>query len=171
MSRNHASELEAFRDYLGLLGRMQLDDKLAGKVDISGVVQLTLLEAGRSRWGELAGDQRMAWIRRIFANNLLDEIRKFRTEARDIERERWLEPAVEKPASRLEQWLVGKTGCHFWSPTYSDVRVREWQRTLEGGHTAESVHAAFCIRTCIRTGWKSTGIVRQFITSRRPTWL
>lgn len=121
MSRTHNSELEVYRDYLGLLGRLQLDDKLAAKVDISGIVQLTLLEAGRSRWGELAVDRRVAWLRRIFANNLLDEIRKFRTEARDIERERSLELAVEQSASRLEHWLAADQS----TPSQQAVRAEE----------------------------------------------
>lgn len=106
MRQKIADELETYREYLGLLGRLQLDEKLTGKVDVSGVVQLTLLEAAQSRWGELTGDERMAWLRRIFANNLLDEIRKFRTQARDIEREHSIEQSLERSASRLDQWLA-----------------------------------------------------------------
>ena len=36
---------ERFRDYLGLLVRLKIDRRLQGKLDASGLVQLTLLEA------------------------------------------------------------------------------------------------------------------------------
>ncbi|WDI41514.1 RNA polymerase sigma factor [Bremerella sp. P1] len=83
---------------------MQLDDQLAGKVDLSGVVQLTLFEASRSGWEERTEDDRLPWIRRIFAHNLLDEIRKFRSQTRDVTREH----SIEQSASRLNQWLASE---------------------------------------------------------------
>ena len=106
MPNSEIKELEKFREYLDLLGRLQLDDLLAGKVDVSGVVQMTLLEASQSEWASLSDDARIAWLRRVFANNLLDEIRKFRTQARNVQRERSLEQAMEQSASRLNQWLA-----------------------------------------------------------------
>lgn len=105
-----SADLEQYREYLGLLGRMQIDDQLAGKVDVSGVVQTTMLEAHQqaTAWESLGGEARLAWLRRVFANNLLDEIRRFRAKARDVTREQSLEQAVEQSASRLNNWLVSE---------------------------------------------------------------
>jgi len=101
-------QLEDFRDYLGLLGRLQLNDKLAGKVDVSGVVQITLLEAHQQGWSELTEEERVPWLRKVFANNLLDEIRKFRTQGRDVDRERSIQQSLENSASRLNDWLAAE---------------------------------------------------------------
>jgi RNA polymerase sigma-70 factor (ECF subfamily) len=121
MTTHDAMELEKYREYLGLLGRMQLDERLLGKVDVSGVVQLTLLEASQSQWADLDYEARVRWLRRIFADNLLDEIRKFRTQARDVEREQPLERAMEQSASRLNQWLASDQS----TPSRKAVRAEE----------------------------------------------
>lgn len=101
-------ELEEYREYLGLLGRLQLNDRLAGKVDVSGVVQITLFEAHQQGWSELSEDERVPWLRRVFANNLLDEIRKFRTQRRDVDRERSIQKSLENSASRVNDWLAAE---------------------------------------------------------------
>ncbi len=44
-SQDLAYKLEAYRSYLGLLARLNLDAAQGGKVDLSGVVQQTLYEA------------------------------------------------------------------------------------------------------------------------------
>ena len=100
--------LERFREYLGLLARLQVDPRLQGKLDLSGVVQQTLLEAYRAvaqteSWNE---GQRLAWLRRILANNLTDEVRKLATQGRDVARERSLEAALEESSVRLQAWLI-----------------------------------------------------------------
>ncbi len=96
--------LERFRAYLTLLSRTQIDPRLQGKIDLSGVVQQTLLEAHLARhrvadWNEA---QKTAWLRRLLAHNLTDEVRKLRTEARDVCREQ----ALDASSARLEAFLA-----------------------------------------------------------------
>jgi RNA polymerase sigma-70 factor (ECF subfamily) len=100
--------LERYRDYLRLLARLQLDPRLQGKLDLSGVVQQTLLEAGQAL-GQLRGrgdDARLAWLRRILARNLADETRWLRAGKRDAARERSLDQALEQSSERLQAWLI-----------------------------------------------------------------
>jgi RNA polymerase sigma-70 factor (ECF subfamily) len=110
MSADAASRLERFRAYLLLLARMQLDPSMQGKVDLSGVVQQTLLEAHRAmdqlrQWDE---PRQLAWLRRALANNLTDEVRKLGTAARDVGRECSLEAELEQSSARLEGWLASE---------------------------------------------------------------
>lgn len=101
-------DLERYRNYLGILARLQLDPRLQGKLDVSGVVQQTLLEAYRALPGfrERGPAQTSAWLRRILANNLADEIRKLAAGKRDLAREQSLEAALDASSSRLEEWLA-----------------------------------------------------------------
>ena len=100
------SLLEQYRDYLSLLGRLQLDEHLAGKVDVSGVVQITMLEAYQqaTTWESFDEEARTAWLRRVFANNLLDEIRRFRAQSRDVffAEFRLTDPATAQQHSRRQ---------------------------------------------------------------------
>jgi RNA polymerase sigma-70 factor (ECF subfamily) len=105
---DRGGDLERFRHYLTLLARMQMAPALRGKVDLSGVVQQTLLEAHQAmaqlrQWDEA---RQLAWLRRALANNLTDEVRKLRAAARDAERERSLEAELEQSSARLEAWLA-----------------------------------------------------------------
>src|SRR5262249_54937106 len=90
-----AQALEQYRDYLLLLARLHVAPQLQAKVDLSGVVQVTMLEASQAL-PELRGQtepQRAAWLRRILVNNLADEMRRFGTGKRDVARECSLEAA------------------------------------------------------------------------------
>lgn len=77
--------LESFRDYLGTLARAQLDPCLYSKLDPSGIVQETLLEAHQN-WSKIEHcneAQLRAWLRKALAHNLIDELRKLGQERHD----------------------------------------------------------------------------------------
>lgn len=99
---------EAYRAYLHLLARTLVNGAARGKVDLSGIVQLTLLEAhqGLARYLKMSPAQRVAWLRKTLSNNLTDEIRKLLTDKRGGGRECSLELALEQSSARLEAWLA-----------------------------------------------------------------
>lgn len=101
-------DLEKFGNYLSLLARMQLEVRLQGKIDLSGVVQQTLLEAHQAseQLVALGEAERAAWLRRALAHNLADALRKLRTNRRNVARERSLEDALAQSAARLGTWLA-----------------------------------------------------------------
>src|SRR5438270_31367 len=103
-----AALLERYRKYLALLARLQVDRRLQGKVDLSGIVQQTLVEAYRMlpRFQAKTQHEMAAWLRRILANNLADEVRKLKTAKRDARRELSLEAALEESSARLGNWLA-----------------------------------------------------------------
>lgn len=107
---NPGKDLECYREYLGLMARLQLGRRLQGKIDLSGIVQQTLLEANQAcaRKPEPDEPKKAAWLRQILANNLRDEIRKAGAGMRDVGRERSLEADLNESSSRLEAWLVAE---------------------------------------------------------------
>lgn len=119
-------EVEEYRDYLRLLARLQLSPRLRSKVDESDVVQQAILEAHKCRTqfrGTTEAD-RLAWLRTILANMLARIGRSFSTGARDIQKERSLEAALDLSSSRLESLLTADQT----SPSGQAVRGEEMLR-------------------------------------------
>jgi RNA polymerase sigma-70 factor, ECF subfamily len=105
-----ALNLERFREYLRLLARLQLDPRLQGKVDLSGVVQQTLLEAyqAQAQLRTMEETRQAAWLRRALANNLTDEVRRLGRASRNVLMEQSLESALESSSNRLESLLASE---------------------------------------------------------------
>jgi RNA polymerase sigma-70 factor (ECF subfamily) len=101
--------LDAYRQYLTLLARLQLDRTLRVKVGASDVVQETFLEAHRdfpafrgASVGELVG-----WLRQILARNLANQVRRYRgTRGRDLRLEEGLAVALGESSEHLTARLA-----------------------------------------------------------------
>jgi RNA polymerase sigma-70 factor (ECF subfamily) len=124
--------LDGFRGYLRLLARLQLSAHLTGKIDLSGVVQQTLLDAyqARDRFPSRAAQQ-AARLRRALANNLIDEIRRLgsRGQARVVEQS--LEQALEASSARLEAWLAREESTPRRGAGHRDQLARLAEALLE----------------------------------------
>lgn len=100
-----SQQIERFRGYLRLLAEAQTADRFRARIDLSGVVQQSLWEGGRTV--ESAGledpEELPRLLRRILANNLGDEIRRATAQRRDVR----LERSIETSSVRLGGLLIG----------------------------------------------------------------
>jgi len=123
-------ELERFREYLALMARLQVTPRLRDRLDLSGVVQQTLLEAFQAMKAE---DRRRtpaetaAWLRSILGHNLADGLRKLATGKRDTSRERSLAADLEESSAKLGDWLAAQQS----SPSQKAVRQEELLRVSQ----------------------------------------
>jgi RNA polymerase sigma-70 factor (ECF subfamily) len=120
---------ERYRAYVELLARAQAGGRRPAALDLSGVVQQTLLEAHR-HWPQLRSPDEAAvtaWLRRALANNLADALRKLHAGKRDAARERSLEAALEASSARLEAFLAAEQS----SPSQRAVRNEELRRLAD----------------------------------------
>ncbi len=105
---NDARALEAHRDYLHLLARIELDPRLRARVDPSDIVQQTMLQAhqARDQFRGITEEQRGAWLRQILARNLAMAVRDHGRDKRDVARERSIQQAIDHSSARIEAWLA-----------------------------------------------------------------
>jgi RNA polymerase sigma-70 factor (ECF subfamily) len=113
--------LEMYRRYLALLARVQIGERLQGKVDELDLVQETFLEAHRNfeRFQGTSEGQFVAWLRQILATTLAGVLRRYLgTQGRDIRLEREIVDAVDRSSIALDQALVAPGS----SPSQQAVR-------------------------------------------------
>jgi RNA polymerase sigma-70 factor, ECF subfamily len=106
------ARLEAYRDYLRLVARIQLPIDVQRKLDDSDLVEETLLRA-RERFAQFAGRTEgdlTAWLRSILSHQLLEVLRRIDSDKPIADVETSMEKAREDSASRLEYLLAAEGG-------------------------------------------------------------
>jgi len=103
-----APDLEKYGQYLLLLARSQVAPRLRDPVDLSGVVQQTLLEAHQklAQFRGSSPEQLASWLRQILSHNLADAMRGLGAAKRDLRRRQSLQDAMAQPSVRLGAWLA-----------------------------------------------------------------
>lgn len=108
-------DFERYRDYLLILARQQVPVRDRARLDPSGVVNLTLLEAHQA--AELLAlfepGRLLAWLRTALARNLADEYRRAFALKRDAAREEQIAARLEESASGL----AGRLAADHSSPS------------------------------------------------------
>ena len=101
-------DLAKFRAYLILLAEMKLSPALRSKISSSDVVQETLLHAHQhlDQFQGRTEAEFAAWLRQILVRHLIDTLRKYRSKARNVAKERPLEAEAEASSQKLERWLA-----------------------------------------------------------------
>ncbi len=121
--------LESYRSYLRLLAGLRLDPRLRRKIDPSDLVQLTLLKAHEAceRGEAVAEAGRAAWLRRILARTMADEVRRYGRDKRDAALERSLLAGLDESSVRLEAWLADDRS----SPSQQAIRHEQLRALAE----------------------------------------
>jgi RNA polymerase sigma-70 factor (ECF subfamily) len=101
--------LELYRDYLKLLARLQLDQRLQSKLDASDVVQEAFLQAHRvfNKFQGGTEAELTAWLRQILASKLADQMRRYYgSRQRNVRLERELARDMDQSSSALNGELL-----------------------------------------------------------------
>lgn len=103
-----SKDLEQFRSYLAFQVRKLVDPRLANQLDLSGIVNQTLLEAWKAldRTAGWSDGQKAGWLRTMLANNVRDEIDRAQAACRDARRNQSIEDAVQRSSCRLVNVLA-----------------------------------------------------------------
>jgi RNA polymerase sigma-70 factor (ECF subfamily) len=94
-----SERLDRFREYLTLVANQEVSPRLRGAIDLSGVVQQTLLDAHQAAAQSRTEAQTAAWLKAILLHNLADEARRQGAQKRDVARAISLETVAVAPAA------------------------------------------------------------------------
>jgi RNA polymerase sigma-70 factor (ECF subfamily) len=118
--------LESYRNYLALLARCQVGQRLQGKFDASDLVQETFLEAHRDFAGFRGRTEAefISWLRRILASNLANVVERYTTQRRDVRLERRLIAGLDRSSQALDRGLVARNSSPSQQAAKRDQGVR-----------------------------------------------
>ncbi len=170
----HSIDLECYRGYLHLLAQFDLDPRLGSKLDLSGVVQQTLLEAyqGQRELRDPGETALLAWLRRILTRNLLDEIRRIRRVGFDATRDQ----SLDEFSSIAEASLVAEQTSPSERASRNEELLRlawaleqlpEDQRTVVVRHHLQGEPMATVASSLGRTKPAVAGLLRRGLTKLR----
>ena len=103
--------LELYRNYLGVLARVEIGRRLQGKCDDSDIIQDAFLEAHRHfrRFRGKTEAELTAWLRQILAGRLGKLVRHYySTRRRDIRLEQELAMRIQQSSQALDGGLVAR---------------------------------------------------------------
>ena len=111
--------LELYRRYLSLLARVQIGQRLQGKVDASDLVQETFLDAhcNFDRFRGASEAEFVCWLRQILAGNLADLIAATSAPQGDVRLEREIQDALDQSSVLLDRLMAPQS-----SPSQQAVR-------------------------------------------------
>ncbi len=112
--------LELYRNYLRLVARSMIGVALRIKLEPSDLVQETFLKAHRE-FTTFAGrgePELIAWLRRILARSLADQIKHHRRKSRNLNRQESLDFLLEHSGMTIQNALAS----HASSPSEGAVR-------------------------------------------------
>lgn len=100
--------LEKFRPYLRMIAQSQLGTLLQKRMDVSDLVQQTMLQAHQKQ-DQFRGQtetQMAAWLKQILRNQLIDWARSQQADKRDFRLEISVEQNIDQSFRRLDNWLA-----------------------------------------------------------------
>jgi RNA polymerase sigma-70 factor (ECF subfamily) len=102
--------MELYRNYLRLIAAMQLNGQFREKFSASDIVQATFLQA-HQRFADFRGNSEgelIAWLRKILVSQMMMEIRRYSTLARNVNVERQLHQQIDQSSILLAGIVAAK---------------------------------------------------------------
>lgn len=172
------NSLGEYREYLRRLAAAKLEPSVRRKLDESDIVQQALLQAHRSI-AQFTGSDRAqlaGWLRKILANELAQELRRLRTDKRDMGIEVPLQADWDTSIARVDAWAADGATSPSGHAIASENRDRikramlllsEAQREAISLHYIEGMKIAEICSVMQKSQTAVAGLIHRGLTSLR----